>query len=205
MPVKSYSICYYCHHLCPYKHTNSPIPCSHSGQLLLRSQRCSRGTSGTSWSPRMRSCVTSVTWRLWQMSMRVWSGLPPASRRFLPTCPKHLVSKSSCFRLQEFCDGHLTDQVREEYVCRCWSKIKLWCERFAKAFLSLPAHFIIMGQLIIDLNVVNVHNDSCVSLKIRLSVYYFLSWVIVSKILMHELILSMCNSFINNLIRYQEK
>lgn len=62
---------------------------------LPRSRRCWPGTSETSWSPRMRSCVTSATWRLWPMSTRAWSGLPLASRHSSPSCPKHRVSKAS--------------------------------------------------------------------------------------------------------------
>lgn len=66
-----------------------------SGWPLPRSQRCWPGTLETSWSPRMRSCVTSATWRLWPIFTRAWSGSPLASRHSSPACPKHRVSKAS--------------------------------------------------------------------------------------------------------------
>lgn len=66
----------------------------HSGQLLRRSRRCSRATWETNWSPKMRSCVTSVTWRLWPIFTRAWNGLLPASRHSSLTCPKRQVSPS---------------------------------------------------------------------------------------------------------------
>lgn len=65
-----------------------------SGQLLRRSRRCSRATWETNWSPKMRSCVTSVTWRLWPIFTRAWNGLLPASRHSSLTCPKRQVSPS---------------------------------------------------------------------------------------------------------------